>query len=162
MKIPQVFILEKPSEKKLENLLHVKTKTMIRKVSDYKYECYCNICGDFTGSIEVVFGGISKPNHSRMDCWPGFDLFDLENKIIYEEPKLLIKNFYGTMEVPTYYLKDRKFLESVIMDLEKKDLKSVFKKLDGNYLPFYNLDEDKCYCWTHWLAYQEEKLSSFR
>jgi len=162
MKIPNVFILDKIPEKKLENLLKKGDKTKIKKVSPYKYECYCNICGDLAGSLEVVFGKFSKPNHSRIDCWPGFELFDLENKLIYEEPKLLIKNFYGTIEASPYYLKDRKFLESVIMDLEKKDLKSVYKKLDGNYLPFYNMDEDKCYCLTHWLAYQEEKLSSFR
>ncbi|MDP2908001.1 MAG: hypothetical protein Q8O03_08770 [Nanoarchaeota archaeon] len=155
MKIPNVFILDKIPEKNLENLLQVKTKTMIRKVSDYKYECYCNICGDLAGSLEAVFGKFSKPNHSRIDCWPGFEL---EKRIRYKEPELIIKNFYGFVAVP----KDEEFLESVIMDLEKKDLKSVFKKLDGNYLPFYNLDEDKCYCWTHWLAYQEEKLSSFR
>lgn len=156
MKIPQVFLSEKPPEKKLENLL--KDRTKIKKSSPYKYECYCNVCGDFAGSIEIVFGKFSKPDHSRISCWPGFDLFDLDNKPRYEEPKLVIKNFYGTIAVK----KDEEFLESVIMDLEKKDLKSVFKKLDGNYLTFYNMDDNKCYCWTHWKDYLEELLSRFR
>ncbi len=164
MKIPQVFILEKPSENKLEDLLKGKDKTRIKRVSPHEYECYCNICGDLAGSIKIVLGGTS-PDYSRISRWPGFDL-DFNGRTFkkpsYEEPKLLIKNFYGTIEVPPYYLKDRKFLESVITDLDKKDLKSVFEKLDGNYLTFYNLDDDKCYCWTHWLAYQDEQISKLR
>lgn len=154
MKIPQIFLLEKPSENKLEKLLQV---TMIRKISDYKYECYCDVCEDLAGSIEVVFGKISKPDYSRISCWPGTDLFRPRNQPRYEEPKLVIKNFYGTIDVK----KDEEFLESVITDLEKKDLKSVYKKLNGNYLTFYNLDEDKCYCWPHFKDYWEKKISSF-
>lgn len=157
MRIPQVFIIER-SENKLENLLKEKEKIKIKKISPYKYECYCNVCGDIAGSIEIIFGKTSKLDHSRISCWPGFDLFDLDfngKKINYEKPKLLIKNFYGTIEVQ----KDEGFLEKVITDLDRKDLKSVYKKLDGNYLTFYNLDEDKCYCWEHFKNYLEEQIS---
>ncbi|MBM3200771.1 hypothetical protein FJZ53_07575, partial [Candidatus Woesearchaeota archaeon] len=152
MKIPQVFLLDKPSENKLENLL--KEKNKIRKISPYEYECYCNICGDIAGSIKIVFGKALKSDHSQVSCWPTIDWLDFQGKEVrYEEPKLLIRNFYGTIEVR----KDEKFLESIIIDLNKKDLKNVYKKLDGNYLTFYDLDEDKCYCWTHFKDYLERK-----
>jgi len=156
MKIPQVFLLDKPSEEKLEGLLKVK---MVKKVSDYKYDCYCSICGGIAGSIEAVFEGISKPDRSIMDYWPSTEWLDFQGKRVrYEQPKLLIKNFYGMIEVE----KGERFLEEIIINLNRKDLKSVYKKLDGNYLTFYNLDEDKCYCWDHWKGHLEEKIPIFR
>lgn len=155
MKLPKTFVPSNWSEKMLEAILKEepeKKETRV-KLSDKKYEYYCDICGKFAGSIEIVS---EKPIQtddykSKVSCWPGLDPFKLDAKLDYEEVKLVTKSFMATITLRP----NKEVLESIIRYLDRGDLKSVLKKFHGNNLAFYCPTCDNCYCENHWKSHSE-------
>lgn len=60
--------------------------------------------------------------------------------------ELITTSFMGKTTMP----KGKKFLDSIIRDVERNDIKSVLDKLLGNNLAFYCPRCDKSYCKDHW------------
>jgi len=148
MKIPKTFVPDN-SEKKLEDMLKKEQENKLVKevmLSNKKYDYYCDECGKFAGSIEILSGASKKSkkygSKSSFYPWP----FPPPPEKKSKKSEIIIESFLNTA---TLY-KDNDYLEKIVGYLEKDDLKSVLREFSGNNLAFYCPKCDKCYCGNHW------------